>query len=98
MREHDFFKSRDQNGSPFWKSLHNIKHLFKWGFARKIGNGELTQFWNDVWITSSPLGVCFHRLYERCMDKDISIARCGGQNWEITPRRMLGPAEVVTAE
>jgi hypothetical protein len=25
------FKSRANQGSQFWKSLHKIKHLFKWG-------------------------------------------------------------------
>jgi hypothetical protein len=32
-----------------------VKHLFKWGAIHKIGNGEKTQFWDDVWLTSSPI-------------------------------------------
>jgi hypothetical protein len=28
------------------------------------------------------------------VDKDISVAKCDEENWEITFRRMLGPAEV----
>jgi hypothetical protein len=29
MRDPDFFKSREAQGSQFWKSLHKVKHLFK---------------------------------------------------------------------
>jgi hypothetical protein len=31
MRHGDFFRSKGAGGSQFWKSLHKIKHMFKWG-------------------------------------------------------------------
>jgi hypothetical protein len=36
MRDDDFFKSREPQGSQFWKSLHKVKHLFKWGGGQSI--------------------------------------------------------------
>jgi hypothetical protein len=48
MKEEDFFKSKDTHGSQFWKGLHKVKHLFKRGAIHKVGNGAMTQFWNDV--------------------------------------------------
>jgi hypothetical protein len=36
MRDGDFFKSKDSNGYQFWKSLHKVKHLFKWGAFTKL--------------------------------------------------------------
>jgi hypothetical protein len=59
-----------------------------------MGNGELTQFWNDVWLTSTPLRIGFHKLHEICSDCDISVASCARQNWEISFRRMLGEKEM----
>jgi hypothetical protein len=51
MKDDDFFKLKSNQGSQFWKSLHKVKHLFKWGGAvHKIGNGKMTQFWNGVWF------------------------------------------------
>jgi hypothetical protein len=68
-------KNTDNHGSQFWKGLHKVKHLFKWGEIHKVGDGKLTQFWNDVWAQPTPLRVCFPRLFAICKDKNISIAR-----------------------
>jgi hypothetical protein len=94
MRHGDFFRSSGRNGSQFWKSLHCVKHLFKWGTIHKVGNGKLTQFRNDVWLTSTPLRIEFHKLFAICADGGISVASCAGQNWEISFRRMLGKVEM----
>jgi hypothetical protein len=40
MRDEDFFKSKGTQGSQFWKSLHKVKHMFKWGAVHKVGNGK----------------------------------------------------------
>jgi hypothetical protein len=91
MKEGDLFKSKDTVGSQFWKSLHKMKHLFKWGAMHKVGNGKLTQFLNDVWLTSSPLRICFLELYEICDNKNVSVAKCVETTWQINFRRMLDP-------
>jgi hypothetical protein len=36
-------------GSPFWKSLHKIKHLFKLGTKHEVWDGSCTLFWLDWW-------------------------------------------------
>jgi hypothetical protein len=42
-----------------------------------------------VWLTTSPLRIGFPGLYEICDDKDMSVAKCCEDNWEIGFRRML---------
>jgi hypothetical protein len=71
MRRGDFYKSKETNGSQFWKGLHKVKHLFKWGAIHKVGNGQLTQFWDDVWVTSSPLRLHFPSLYVICEARNL---------------------------
>jgi hypothetical protein len=92
--ENNFFRSKANKGSQFWKSLHKVKHLFKWGAIHQIGNGELTQFWKDVWLTSSPRRLCFPSLYSICNNTMISVAECADMGWQIGFRRMLGHEEM----
>jgi hypothetical protein len=41
--------------SPFWKGLMGVKeNFFSRGFF-KIGNGQSTWFWEDVWFGEIPL-------------------------------------------
>ena len=37
MREGCFFESSAKGGSQFWKGLHKVKHLFKWGPCFRLG-------------------------------------------------------------
>jgi hypothetical protein len=67
-----------------------VKHLFKWGTVHKVGDGQLTQFWNDVWLTSVPLRIHFSKLFEICDDINSSVTECAGMNWQINLRRNLG--------
>jgi hypothetical protein len=53
MKEGDFFRAKDR-GSQFWRSIHKVKHLFKWGAIHIVGDGKLTKFWDDVWISTPP--------------------------------------------
>ncbi|GKC45708.1 hypothetical protein Tco_1063430 [Tanacetum coccineum] len=41
---------------------------------RKIGNGESTSFWNDVWLGSMPLKSQFPRVYVLDIDRNCFIA------------------------
>jgi hypothetical protein len=63
------------------------------GVVHKVGNGKRTQLWNDVWIKSAPLRICFLRIFAICDDRNISVAKCAESNWELHFRRMLGDAE-----
>nr|GFA23464.1 RNA-directed DNA polymerase, eukaryota, reverse transcriptase zinc-binding domain protein [Tanacetum cinerariifolium] len=42
--------------------------------VRKIGNGESTSFWNDVWLRSMPLNSQFLRVYVLDIDRNCFIA------------------------
>jgi hypothetical protein len=93
MRDDDFYGTRGTQGFQLWKKLHRVKHLFKWGAVHKVGNGRLTKFWDDVWMTSSPLRVCFPKLYDVCGDKGISVKEVANRGWQIEFRRMLREEE-----
>ncbi|GJZ68542.1 RNA-directed DNA polymerase, eukaryota, partial [Tanacetum coccineum] len=41
---------------------------------KKVGNGESTSFWNDLWLGDSPLNKRFPRLFFLEVDKNISVA------------------------
>jgi hypothetical protein len=93
MRDGDFFKSNDSNGSQFWKCLHKVKHLFKWGAIHKVGNGANTQFWNDVWLTNVPLRIQFNRLYSICANTNITVTECADEEWQVRFRQMMCPED-----
>jgi hypothetical protein len=73
--------------------LHKIKHLFKCGVVHRVKDGRLTQFWNDVWITSSPQRVGFPRLFAICENKELLVADCANMGWDFGRRRMLDADE-----
>lgn len=59
-----------RKGLVWWRDLGSIfsnregnTEWFSSNIARKIGNGENTYFWHDVWINNVPLSVKFSRLY-----------------------------------
>ncbi|GJR50533.1 hypothetical protein Tco_1401054 [Tanacetum coccineum] len=39
----------------------------------KVGNGETTKFWDDIWIGSKPLKLLFPRIYALDNIKDATI-------------------------
>ncbi|GJV53019.1 hypothetical protein Tco_1448760 [Tanacetum coccineum] len=41
---------------------------------KKVGNGELTSFWDDIWLADSPLKVLYPRLHYLDLDKQSSVA------------------------
>jgi hypothetical protein len=40
MHNKDFFSTKGQGGSQFWKGLYRVKHLFKWDAVNKVGCGN----------------------------------------------------------
>jgi hypothetical protein len=77
LRGGNLFKSNCTHGSQFWKSLHKVKHLFKWAAIHKVGDGKSTQLWDDVWILFSPLRIQYPKLYAICDDPEIVLPRGG---------------------
>nr|GEY15862.1 RNA-directed DNA polymerase, eukaryota, reverse transcriptase zinc-binding domain protein [Tanacetum cinerariifolium] len=41
---------------------------------KKVGNSEHTSFWDDVWLTESPLKHIYPRLFALECDKNVSVA------------------------
>jgi hypothetical protein len=60
------------------------------GAVYKVGDGQLTQFWTNVWLTSVPLRIHFPKLFEICDDINSSVTECAGMNEQINLRRNLG--------
>jgi hypothetical protein len=70
----DLFSGSGQGGSPFWRSLHKIKHLFKVGAKHVVRNGVRTNFWKDWWLGRGPIMDSFPSLFAICDNPDISVA------------------------
>jgi hypothetical protein len=43
----NFFSAPSKGSSQFWKGLHKVKHLFKWGALFKVKIGLNCRFWHD---------------------------------------------------
>ncbi|GJX92218.1 RNA-directed DNA polymerase, eukaryota [Tanacetum coccineum] len=60
--------------------IESIRRNFSMGIdllllvKKKVGNGEATSFWNDVWLGDSPLKQTYPRLYLLELDKHASVA------------------------
>ncbi|KAI5003541.1 hypothetical protein ZWY2020_030701 [Hordeum vulgare] len=76
--------SRQQGGSPFWKSvtwaLNATKTLYRW----KIGNGDHISFWHDIWAGNCSLKVRFWNLFDICNQQDCTVS----QVWNGTSLRL----------
>lgn len=71
-----------------WSDLLRVKDIYLQGRVIKIGNGELTSFWSDVWLYDEPLSSFAPILYELCETKNVTVAQVrNGVN--ITFRRWL---------
>ncbi|GJZ94305.1 RNA-directed DNA polymerase, eukaryota, reverse transcriptase zinc-binding domain protein [Tanacetum coccineum] len=65
--------------SPWLDIIREFKSLSSIGIdlfslVKKVGNGEETSFWDEVWTTDSPLKHMFLRLYSLELDKSCSVA------------------------
>jgi hypothetical protein len=93
-RCNSFFSSNPMGGSPFWHSLHRLKHLFKLGAKFTPGPDSVVCFWTDLWVGQAPLNICFPLLFDKCSDPTLQVgqARATGA-WHIEFRRNFGPEE-----
>ncbi|GJU32291.1 hypothetical protein Tco_1175880 [Tanacetum coccineum] len=66
--------------SPWNVIVREVKMLSSKGIdllsliVKKVGNGELTSFWEDVWLGDSPLKHTYPRLYFLELNKHASVA------------------------
>ncbi|GKD61594.1 hypothetical protein Tco_1299103 [Tanacetum coccineum] len=66
--------------SPWLDIVSEVRKLSNKGIdllslvKKKVGNGEATSFWNDVWFGDCPLKQSYPRLYSLELDKHASVA------------------------
>jgi hypothetical protein len=90
-RVDDLFSHNPLGCSPFWHSIHKIKHIFKQGDKFEPGARSSLSFWNDTWIGDEPFSVRFPTLFEKSSDTDLKIAQAySEEGWRIPFRRNLG--------
>jgi len=90
LGEKDFFNSKVTGGSQFWRGLHSVKHLFKWGAVFEVGNGRVCRFWEDSWIRDVPLKIVYSDLYQLVRDPMIHVADCYEEgHWGLSFKRCL---------
>jgi hypothetical protein len=69
---------------------------------KKLGNGDQTSFWKDIWVGLSPLCVKFPRLFSISMQKDASVASLWNSNehtgWNLVWRRRLFVWETILVD
>ncbi|GJV76417.1 RNA-directed DNA polymerase, eukaryota [Tanacetum coccineum] len=65
--------------SPWLEIVHEVRKLASKGIdllslvKKKVGNGDATSFWNDVWLGDFPLKQTYPRLYFLELDKHVSV-------------------------
>ncbi|GJX79787.1 hypothetical protein Tco_0327936 [Tanacetum coccineum] len=65
--------------SPWLDIVNEVRKLASKGIdllslvKKKVGNGEATFFWNDVWLGDFPLKQTYPRLYFLELDKYVSV-------------------------
>jgi hypothetical protein len=84
-------------GSTWWKDICTLDKDSLWfinGIGKKLGNGQSTMFWNEVWIGNQSLRHMFPRLFGISMQRDEVIGRMGMLeegvwHWDLQWRRNL---------
>jgi hypothetical protein len=90
LGDNGFFDSTGAGGSQFWKGLHKVKHLFKWGASFTIGNGKLCRFWEDCWLHEVPLKILYGDLYQLVRDPNVFVNECWNNgSWFVDFKRCL---------
>jgi hypothetical protein len=84
-------------GSLWWKDICLLDKDSGWfinAIGKKIGNGNSTSFWDEVWVGDQPLRQRFPRLFGISLQRDEVIGRMGRKvderwHWEFRWRRNL---------
>jgi hypothetical protein len=71
----NLFAGAGQGGSPFWRSIHKVKHYFTLGAKFSMRNGFRTRFWLDWWVGATPLKDSFPNLFAVCEDPSVLVAQ-----------------------
>ncbi|GJU02889.1 hypothetical protein Tco_1113227 [Tanacetum coccineum] len=66
--------------SPWLDIVNEVRKLASKGIdllslvKKKVGNGDVTSFWNNVWLGDFPLKQTYPRLYFLELDKHVNVA------------------------
>jgi hypothetical protein len=82
-------------GSVWWRDICRVDSGLGWfsqAATKKVGNGNSTKFWEDVWIGELSLAVKFQRLFGISNQKSALVCEMGrwdggGWRWELEWRR-----------
>lgn len=77
------------NDFPIWSNLLKVRHYYLQGRKCKLGDGKSIRFWQDSWLSDTPLCISFHELFELCKDPDITVAECANNGWVVEFKRHL---------
>ncbi|CAJ2647958.1 unnamed protein product [Trifolium pratense] len=85
--------------STWWKDIWSISvnlntNWFTQGVIKRIGCGDQTKFWRDIWVGTVPLQERFPRLFSVSTQKDCNVEDLremveGAVNWRFAWRRRL---------
>ena len=60
--------------SPFWKGIMGVKKDFFDRISVSLGNGLSVRFWEDPWLSETPLAFQYPSLYNIVRNKNVLVA------------------------
>jgi hypothetical protein len=69
-----------RTGSSWWRDiclLDKDSDWFNYAIGKKVGNGNATSFWNEIWVGTQSLRERFPRLYGISLQKEEVIGNVG---------------------
>jgi hypothetical protein len=98
LRGQPLLACEPREGSPFWRSLHNIKHIIRARLSLSMGDDRGTMFWLDPWLSGRPIRQDFSKLYAICADPSILVAESAQRDWAIQFCRGLAQGKAMSLE
>lgn len=90
LKGKSFYGSPYNGTSQFWKGLHKVKHLYKWGAEHIVHTGDRVRFWHDTWLGSVPLKIQYKSIFEIARTPDAMVKELWKEDgWDISLRRSL---------
>jgi hypothetical protein len=75
--------------SPMWNDLLKVRDLYLRGRIMMVGDGNATDFWNDVWCGEMALKEKYPNLFDICNEQCCLVAEMAQKNWRLSFRRWL---------
>ncbi|GJY10780.1 RNA-directed DNA polymerase, eukaryota [Tanacetum coccineum] len=77
IRWNKVLASKKKRSRGFITAIHGVKgalDVTNLPIRRKVGNGEDTEFWEDIWLNDVALKVKFPSIYALKLDKNVNVA------------------------